>query len=236
MQTLTFTQAVEQAELLARQALPAVQHERLSCAVALVQEGKVVQADDHTWRVASTSRPDVTYSVNGACGCEDSIYRAPHGRCKHVLATLLARKALQLMQEAQAAPTARVVPPSTPGEPGAQAEPPAGIDPRFLVHIRQKPFIRYAGLLRMAYDHGLCKLETTFISVTSELALAQCTATFTDGKVVTDVADSTPGNVGAQVKPHWPRLAATRAAARALRNALALDVCALEEIEDGGAA
>ena len=37
---------------------------------------------------------------------------------------------------------------------------------------------------------------------------------------------------GAKVKLHWPRLAATRAAARALRNALALDICALEELAE----
>jgi hypothetical protein len=101
---------------------------------------------------------------------------------------------------------------------------------RGLVYIKQKPFIRFAALLQEAHARGLTRLETTFVSVTSELALAQCTATFSSGLVVTDVADSTPSNVGVQVKAHWPRLSATRAAARALRHALAVDWCSVEEI------
>jgi hypothetical protein len=101
MAAATFHQALEQAELLARQTLPQVMYERISCAVALVRNGKVLQRDDgHTWDVESSSKPEVTYSINGhGCQCEDAHYRAPQGRCKHVLATLLARKALALMRE-----------------------------------------------------------------------------------------------------------------------------------------
>jgi hypothetical protein len=99
----TFSQALEHAEVLARHALPTVLHERLSCAVALVRHGKVLQGDDsHTWEVESGSKPDVRYSINGhGCQCEDATYRAPQGRCKHVLATLLARKALALLHAPQ---------------------------------------------------------------------------------------------------------------------------------------
>jgi hypothetical protein len=99
MAALTFSQAVEQAELLARHALPPVQHARLICAVALVKAGQVAQADEHAWHVASTSKPEVVYRINGqGCQCEDAMYRAPRGHCKHVLATLLARKVVALMQ------------------------------------------------------------------------------------------------------------------------------------------
>jgi hypothetical protein len=45
------------------------------------------------------------------------------------------------------------------------------------------------------------------------------------------VGDSAPDNVGKQVKPHWRRLAGTRAMARALRNALCISMVALEEID-----
>ena len=101
---------------------------------------------------------------------------------------------------------------------------------RGVISIHGKPFIRFSALLAEAHARGLQKLETTFVSVTADLALAQCTATFQSGLVVTDVADSSPSNVGAQVRAHWIRLSATRAAARALRNALALDMCSVEEI------
>jgi hypothetical protein len=191
---------------------------RLTKAAKLALLGDVVLHDDGTATVYSSSDPTRRYEIiDHTCTCRD-YEQAPEHLCQHRLAAGLMRKATELLPQSPAV------------EPTPALEPPTGIDPRHIIYIRQKPFIRYAGLLRMAYDQGLCKLETTFISVTAEVALAQCTATFTDGRVVTDVADSTPGNVGAQVKLHWPRLAATRAAARVLRNALALDVCSLEEL------
>ena len=101
MTTRTFTQALEQAELLARQALPEALHERLSCAVALVRRGSVFQDDTGHWTVASASTEGKRYSVNGSCACEDAFYRAPEGRCKHKLAQLLARKTQALMAVAQ---------------------------------------------------------------------------------------------------------------------------------------
>jgi hypothetical protein len=98
MSPLTFTQALEQAELLARQSLDAALHERLSCATALVRQGSVFQDDAGHWSVASTTTPDKRYSVNGSCSCEDAHFRAPQGKCKHKLAQLLARKVAALMQ------------------------------------------------------------------------------------------------------------------------------------------
>jgi hypothetical protein len=99
MSPLTFAQALERAELLARQSFDAALHERLSCAVNLVRSGSVFQDDTGHWTVASTTTPDKRYSVNGACACEDAFYRAPQGRCKHKLAQLLARKVAHLMQQ-----------------------------------------------------------------------------------------------------------------------------------------
>ena len=56
--TLSFHQALDMAEVLARHALDPALHERLSCAVALVKAGAVFQTDDgHTWTVASASTP-----------------------------------------------------------------------------------------------------------------------------------------------------------------------------------
>jgi hypothetical protein len=106
--TLSFSAALEQAELLARQALPVSQHERISCAVAIIRGGDIFETDDHVWTVASQSQPGLEYRINGAgCSCEDAHYRAPQGRCKHVLATMLSRRAMQLIQAQQ--PPAPVV-------------------------------------------------------------------------------------------------------------------------------
>jgi hypothetical protein len=83
--TLSFHQALDMAEVLARNALPTIMHARVSCAVALVKAGAVLQTDEpHLWTVASASTPGKEYTVDGHCPCEDAHYRAPQGRCKHV--------------------------------------------------------------------------------------------------------------------------------------------------------
>jgi hypothetical protein len=83
----------------------------------------------------------------------------------------------------------------------------------------------------MAHDKGLVKLSAHFVSVNSDLALAEATAKFADGKVFMECADSTPANVNPKVKPHFPRMALTRAKARALRDALNISMVAVEELE-----
>jgi hypothetical protein len=104
----TFSQALEQAELLARQALPHVCHERIACAVALVKNGSVLQLDDATWEVQSATTEGQTYHINGTgCPCEDAKYKAPKKLCKHQLGVQLFRKAVALMHP----PAAPVEPP-----------------------------------------------------------------------------------------------------------------------------
>ena len=70
-----------------------------------------------------------------------------------------------------------------------------------------------------------------FISVTSELALAEATAEFTDGTTWSECADASPQSVGSKVKAHFARMALTRAKARCLRDALNLSMCSVEELE-----
>jgi len=118
-----------------------------------------------------------------------------------------------------------------PQEAPQAPEPVQGIDPRWIQMIHGKPFVVYAGLLHMAREAGLARLEAQFISVTPDMALASATATFADGRVFREAADATPGNVGAQIRPHFPRMALTRAKARALRDALGLELCSVEELD-----
>jgi hypothetical protein len=56
-------------------------------------------------------------------------------------------------------------------------------------------------------------------------------ATFADGRVYAESGDADPSNVNKSVKPHWKRMALVRAKSRALRDALGLDLCAVEEME-----
>jgi hypothetical protein len=189
---LTFAQALDQAELLARQSLPTVLHERLSAAYALVKGGQAFQLADGSWDVASTSTPGKQYHINGVgCSCADAHYRAPQGRCKHVLSTLLARKALALMAQTPApvpepaparhgaAPVAPISSEATVAAPVA----PAGIDPRYLTYIQGRPFVRFDGLLALAHARGLVELSTTIVHVTSDFAVCQAVVRFHDGLV-----------------------------------------------------
>jgi hypothetical protein len=243
--TLTFHQALAQAELLARQALPTVLHERLSCAVALVNEGKVLQMDDgHTWEVESASVPGKVYSIDGqGCSCEDATYRAPQGKCKHLLATLVCRKAMVLIRQAQAvqappAPEPEALPAAqTPAEvPTPEAEPheaAQGIDPTFIVTISGRPFVRHAGLLKRAHEVGLQSLTVEWTLNTDDLSLAHAVAVFADGRRFEENGDASPTNTNKKVAPHFRRCACTRASARALRLALGVDLVAVEELMEG---
>jgi hypothetical protein len=116
MSHLTFTQALLQAEAQACSTLDVALHARLSDAVSLVKAGRVFEHSAAGWQVESTSREGVTYTVNGHCPCADAHYRAPEGRCKHVLAVLLSRKVLKLMQAP--APAMAGAPPAPPFAPG----------------------------------------------------------------------------------------------------------------------
>ena len=108
---------------------------------------------------------------------------------------------------------------------------PAPIPEEYLVDIKGKKHVLFAGLLAMAHEKGLRTLAADFVSVTSELALARATATFQDGRTFSEAADATPANVGPQVKPHFARMALTRAKARVLRDALNIGAVSAEELE-----
>ena len=103
---------------------------------------------------------------------------------------------------------------------------------KWVKQIHGKDFIQYCGLLAMAHEQGLISLSASFVSVTSELAIAVAFAVFKDGRKFFEAADSTPINVHAQVKGHFPRVALTRAKARVLRDALNIGMVAVEELED----
>ena len=105
MSTLTFHQALLQAEAQARSTLEVALHERLSAAVALVIKGKVFQTSTGLWQVDSSSRSGVAYSPNGTCKCDDHHFNRPR-YCKHQLAMFLAQRTMTLMRQ----PAAPVVP------------------------------------------------------------------------------------------------------------------------------
>jgi hypothetical protein len=102
---------------------------------------------------------------------------------------------------------------------------------QFVSSIKGKPFVQFAGLLTVAHQQGLLSLTERVTHVTDTWVLAEARAEFEDGRVFVGVGDSSPDNVGKEVKPHWRRLAGTRAMARALRQALNIAMCSVEELD-----
>jgi hypothetical protein len=228
---LLFREAVVEVGERAQGVLPE-SHDRIEQAVQLLLAGEVQWLPDGNVQVQGPEQADVVYCLQDTCPCPENA-QTPRGWCVHRLAGAIAKRASILVQtrlETLSAPL-HTEPPTAPEGEGRADLGRATIPPQYIQFIHGKPFVRYAGLLAMAHERGLQKLEATFVSVTDALAVAQATATFLDGRCFVESSDASPENVHFGVRPHFPRLALTRAKARALRDALNIGICAVEELE-----
>jgi len=221
--TVAFDAALLEAASKAKAAYPD-ERLRIERGLAICLADGVTLLADGTAQVASQSHPGECYRVNGHCTCLD-VAEAPDGRCKHKWGRSLSRWA---RAACAGAPEASPGPVETPASLDAPTVPEV-LTP-FLTHLHGKAFVRYAGLLALAHERGLVRLDARIEFHSETLVLASATATFADGRTFTEWADATPANVTAQVRPHWIRMALTRAKARALRDALNIAVVALEEL------
>jgi hypothetical protein len=228
-----FAQAVLAEAAKAKAAMPHA-NGRVERARDLVLAGLVQRQPDYSFAIASGNTKGKTYVVDrdGHCDCPDAL-KIEGGRCKHLLATWIWRRARAAVETQDTNGTVPAPDGSNaPAERTASDAPDApGIPAWALVELHGKQFVTFGGLLAMAHERGLQGLAAHFVSVTAELALAEATATFADGKTFTEAADATPKNVNRQVAPHFPRCAITRAKARALRDALNISMAAIEELE-----
>jgi hypothetical protein len=219
-----FRDAVAEVAERARVALPE-NTSRIALAVELVLAGDVHLHADGTAHVASSADPSKVYVVNGACDCQD-FSRAPASFCKHRLAARIERQALEALRIAQEALSSQTGPETPPVPQKAST----AVPEQFLVIIQGKPFVLYAGLLHLAHERGLSSLVEAWTYNDPELSLAHAVATFDDGRHFEGSGDASPSNVTRKVAPHFRRVALTRAKARALRDALNVDLCSLEEL------
>lgn len=107
------------------------------------------------------------------------------------------------------------------------------MDSRFIVNRQGKQFCLFAGLLDEAHRQGLKRVTTTLVQVPSEDngQTAIVTAEVeTEKGCYSGLGDASPISVARPMVPHLIRLAATRATARALRDAVNVGVAALEEL------
>ncbi len=203
-------------------------------AVAIVLSGNI-EFQDGRAVVGSQSDSDLEHVVEsaGGCTCKDSDRPEIEGWCKHKIAAAIMKRATALANDKIAA---HVDGQQNAPDDAPRAEPhhhavETTIPTQFITKIHGKDFVQYAGLLALAHEQGLVNLSAKFISVDSDLALAEATAEFKDGRVFQECADATPSNVHPKVKAHFPRMALTRAKARALRDALNINLCSVEELE-----
>ena len=107
----------------------------------------------------------------------------------------------------------------------------------FIVKIAGKPYIRKAGLIFVAKKNGLKSIETEPIQWSHESreqrSIFKAKVTFDDGSHFEGYGVADSENVKAsQFLPHLDHLAETRAVCRALRNATASGLVAIEEMSE----
>jgi len=111
------------------------------------------------------------------------------------------------------------------------------IDPKHVQVIGDKKFVKFSGLLDTAHTNGLKTLTVKEMHVDFEKGSAWCwmRAVKVEGDKemgFDGVGSGTQENCGDFVKKHFVEMAQTRAAGRALRNMLNIDMVAFEELGD----
>ena len=110
------------------------------------------------------------------------------------------------------------------------------IDERFITQIQGKEFVLYSGLLDLAHQRGLIKLDVETLQLPSKdngnTAICRAVAVSELGEHFCDVGDANPTNVNKKIVPHILRMASTRAKARCLRDFCNIGLVCLEELSD----
>lgn len=186
---------------------------------------KVLETDDGQFFVES-GEGKILYNVSlddekNTCTCGDfakNIKKNPNFTCKHILSVM------------NAIPTGDL-------ENGKFLEKyKPKLDERFLTNIKGKDFVLYAGVLDLATQKGLLKLEVELIQFPAKEngneAICHAIAVGKNGEVFADIGDANPNNCHSMIAKHLIRMASTRAKARVLRDLCNVGITALEEISD----
>ncbi len=110
------------------------------------------------------------------------------------------------------------------------------LDERFITTIEGKDFVYYSGLLDLAHQKNLLKMEVETIQLPStengNTAICRATAYTSFGGIFSDIGDANPHNCNSKVARHLLRMASTRSKARALRDLTNIGMTCLEELGD----
>ncbi len=186
---------------------------------------KVLQADDGQFFVES-SEGKILYNVvlgdsGNFCSCGDfakNSKRDPNFNCKHILSVM---NAIPKKEVENAKFLEKIVP---------------RLDERFMTNIKGKDFVLYAGVLDLATQKGLLKLEVNLIQFPTKEngheAICHAVATGKNGELFGDIGDANPANTHSMITKHLIRMASTRAKARALRDMCNIGIACVEELSD----
>ena len=187
------------------------------------QKLRVIQVDEETFYVES-SEGKICYRVSItdheiSCACGDfsrGIKSDPKFRCKHIMSVLNCN-----VKDIKNGEVLEKKPPK--------------LDPRFVKTIEGRDFALYSGLLDLAHQKGLLKLEVEAIQYPTKenehLAICKAVAFSSNGEVYTDIGDASPTNCSSRVSKHILRMSSTRAKARALRDMTNIGMTCLEELD-----
>jgi hypothetical protein len=110
------------------------------------------------------------------------------------------------------------------------------LDDRFITNIKGKDFVLYAGVLDLATQQGLLKLEVELLQFPTKEngneAICRAVAESKTGEVFSDIGDANPKNCHSMIVKHLCRMASTRAKARALRDMCNIGIACIEELAD----
>jgi hypothetical protein len=106
----------------------------------------------------------------------------------------------------------------------------------FLKNIKGKDFVLYAGVLDLATQKGLLKLEVELLQFPTKEngneAICRAIAEGKNGETFSDIGDSNPNNCTPMIAKHLIRMASTRAKGRCLRDMCNIGIACLEELSD----
>jgi predicted nucleic acid-binding Zn finger protein len=186
---------------------------------------RVLQADDGSFYVES-EKGKILYNVvlddqESSCTCGDfakNSKKDSNFQCKHMLAVLNAIPNQEIEN-------ARFCEKSVPK-----------LDDRFMTNIKGKDFVLYAGVLDLATQAGLLKLEVELLQFPTKEngneAICRAVAESKTGEVFADIGDANPANCHSMIAKHLIRMASTRAKGRALRDMCNIGIACLEELAD----
>jgi hypothetical protein len=182
----------------------------------------VLKVDDNSFYVMS-EEGKIAYLVSTAdkpsCTCADfSKNKAdPNFMCKHIHAVL--------NTDPEAVVQSRFL-----------EKHKARLDDRFMINLKGKDFVTYAGLLDLAHQMGLARLEVEEIQFPTKdnnhEAIVKATAETISGRLFVDIGDANHTNTNKLIAQHVIRMASTRAKARVLRDLTNIGMTAIEELGD----